>query len=97
MSEWTYYWNDEKNETIIRERGVSFEIARYFIENGGLLDIQDHPNQARYPGQQIFIVNINGYAYRVPFVESGNQRFLKTIILSRRATRECLRSSNDEN
>ena len=50
----------------------------------------DHPNQERYPGQRIFVVNIREYAYLVPFVESESEFFLKTIIPSRKATRDYL-------
>ena len=50
-----------------------------------------HPNKARYPDQQILVVNINDYAYAVPFVEQGQERFLKTIVPSRKLTRLYLR------
>ena len=68
------------------ERGVSFEEAVFHIERGNLLDVLEHPNQRRYPGQRIFVVDIGGYAYLVPFVESDAEIFLKTVIPSRRAT-----------
>ena len=38
------------------------------------------------------IVGIEGYAYLVPFVEEEDYFFLKTIIPSRKATREFLAS-----
>ncbi len=85
-----YSWNDEKNELLQRQRGISFEEAVFHIERGDLLSVLDHPNQERYPGQRIFVVNIRGYAYLVPFVESETEVFLKTIIPSRKATREHL-------
>lgn len=53
-----------------------------------LLATLDHPNQKRYPGQQIYIVNINNYAYVVPFVEDEEKRFLKTIFPSRKMTEQ---------
>jgi uncharacterized DUF497 family protein len=81
-----FSWNSEKNETLQRERGVSFEAVVFHIQRGDLLDVLEHPNQERYRGQRIFVVNINEYAHLVPFVETEDEVFLKTIIPSRRAT-----------
>jgi len=67
------------------------------IEKGEVLDLLEHPNQERYPGQRIFMVEIDGYAYLVPFVETEKEVFLKTVIPSRKATRKYLgRRKNDE-
>jgi hypothetical protein len=38
-------------------------------------------------GQRIFIINIDDYAYLVPFIETEEDVFLKTIIPSRKATK----------
>ena len=54
-----------------------------------------HPNQERYPGQRIFVVNIDGYAYLVPFVEGETELFLKTVIPSRKATDTYLRRERE--
>lgn len=86
-----YDWNEEKNELLNRERGVAFEQVVSQLERGGLLDLIQHPNEQRYPGQKIYIVNINNYAYVVPFVEHGDEAFLKTIIPSRKMTRKYLK------
>jgi hypothetical protein len=90
-----FSWNNEKNETLKRERGISFEEVVFHIERGDVLDILEHPNQERYPGQRIFIVNINDYAYLVPFVESETEIFLKTVIPRRKATSTYLRSGRE--
>lgn len=71
-------------------RGVSFENVVVAVESGGLLDIVDHPNKPRYPLQRVLIVAIDNYAYLVPFVEERDYYFLKTVIPSRKATREQL-------
>jgi len=92
-----YQWNKEKNEQLKADRGLSFEQVVMHIEGGDLLDVYVHPNQERYPGQQVLIVHIGDYAYMVPFVESAEGRFLKTIIPSRRATREYLGGTDAEN
>ena len=65
------------------------------IERGDILDLVAHPNQTEYPGQQIIVVEINEYAYLVPFVESSEGNFLKTIIPSRKATRDYLGEKNE--
>ena len=86
MSE--FDWNDEKNAVLERTRGVCFEDVLVCIQNGGVLDIIRHPNRERYPGQSIIVLNINGYVWLVPSVKQKGVRFLKTIIPSRKATRE---------
>ncbi len=73
-----------------RQRGISFEEAVFHIEMGDILSVMDHPNQERYPGQRMFVVRIRDYAYLVPFVESETEVFLKTLIPSRKATRDFL-------
>ena len=60
------------------------------IEAGGILDILAHPNQSKYPNQKVLVVACDGYAYLMPFVEKENHYFLKTVIPSRKATRDYL-------
>lgn len=87
----TYYkWNHEKNEKLKAERGIGFEQVILHIERGDLINVAEHPNQSKYPNQQMLVVKIKNYAYLVPFVEDEEGRFLKTIIPSRKATREYL-------
>ena len=83
-------WDDEKNALLEQRRGVSFEDVVFHIENGDILDIIGHLNESRYPNQRIIVLNIEGYAYLVPYVEERGTRFLKTIIPSRKATKEYL-------
>jgi uncharacterized DUF497 family protein len=80
-------WNDDKNETLKQERGITFEDIVYHLSHGGLLDTIQHPNQEQYPGQRIFIINVEGYIWIVPFVEDTDTIFLKTIIPSRKMTK----------
>lgn len=91
-----YAWSPEKNEQLKMERGISFEDVVFHIEAGDEIDLFEHPNQERYPGQKISVVLIEGYAYLVPFVESSDQIFLKTIIPSRKATRHYLGESDEQ-
>ena len=82
-------WNTEKNRQLIEERGISFEIIVAAIDQGGLVDLVEHPNQERYPGQMVHVVKVANYLYLVPYVvEADGTRFLKTIIPSRKATRD---------
>ena len=87
----TYQWDDQKNAVLKRTRGVSFEQVVMHIESGDVLDVMVHPNRAKYPNQQVLVVNMNDYAYAVPFVEQGQERFLKTVVPSRKLTRQYLR------
>ena len=83
-------WDPGKNELLIEEREISFEEVLVAIESGYILTIVENPNKARYPNQQIFVVQIEDYAYLVPFVEDEEKIFLKTIIPSRKATKKYL-------
>lgn len=85
-----FRWSSEKNESLLADRGISFETVVVAIESGGLLDILAHPNPATYPRQRVLVVAADNYAYLVPFVEEDDYFFLKTIIPSRKATRDYL-------
>ena len=85
-----FSWDNEKNQVLKAERNISFEEVIFHIEKKRVLDIIEHPNQEKYKGQKIFIINIHNYAYLVPFVESEQGIFLKTIIPSRKATKKYL-------
>lgn len=91
-----YKWDNQKNEALKTERGISFEQIVIHIEQGDVLDLVARPNQEKYPGQQIIVVEINEYAYLVPFVESSEGKFLKTIIPSRKVTRDYLGGKNEQ-
>ena len=84
-------WDEEKNQKLKGERGISFEEIKIAAEEGRILDTYDHPNQKRYPGQKIMAVEIDNYVYLVPYVGDEERVFLKTIIPSRKATKKYLR------
>lgn len=86
-----FEWSDEKNNFLEQTRGVSFEDVIFHIQNGDVLDVIKHPNPNRYPKQNIMVVNIEGYVHLVPYVKEKGIRFLKTIIPSRKATKEYLK------
>ena len=90
--EFGFDWNAEKNRQLITERGVSFDIVVSRMRRGGHVDTIEHPNQDRYPGQFIYLVEIDNYIHLVPFImQPDGTRFLKTIIPSRKVTRDYLR------
>ena len=91
-----YKWDLQKNEKLKNEGGISFEQVVMHIENNDVLDLVAHPDQKKYPGQLIIVVEINEYAYLVPFVESSEGKFLKTIIPSRKATKDYLGGKNEQ-
>ena len=85
-----YHWDTGKNERLVRERGISFEEAVLAIETGKILDVVSHPNPGKYRKQRMYIVEMNSYAFLVPFVEDKAVIFLKTVIPSRKATKQYL-------
>jgi uncharacterized DUF497 family protein len=86
----TFRWDPKKGDALNAQHGISFETILIAIESGGLLDILAHPNAAKYPRQQILVVSYDGYVYLVPYVEEDDCLFPKTIIPSRKATRNYL-------
>ena len=66
------------------------------MDSGGLLDILAHPNQAKYPRQRVLVVSCDNYVYLVPFVDSPDHFFLKTVIPSRKATRDYLKQGESD-
>jgi uncharacterized DUF497 family protein len=85
-----FRWDPEKNERLKAGRGISFEEIVVAIEEGGLKDVLVHPNQRRYRGQVVLVVAYRDYVFLVPSVEETGFYFLKTIIPSRKATRDYL-------
>jgi len=90
-----YNWNSEKNQQPIKERGISFEDIVINIHLGNELDIYEHPNKQRYPNQMVSVVLVEDYVYLVPFVENDEEIFLKTIIPSRKATKQYVGETNE--
>ena len=85
-----FRWNPDKNDRLKAARGISFEEIVLAIEEDGLKDVLVHPNQRRYPGQVVLVVAYRDYVFLVPSVEESTHYFLKTIIPSRKATRDYL-------
>ena len=86
----TYNWNDDKNSLLKKQRGLSFEEIVVAILNNQILDVLEHPDRQKYPNQKLYIVEYQGYAYVVPYVEKEGEIFLKTIYPSRKYTKRYL-------
>lgn len=86
-----FRWRSEKNADLLAERGVSFEHGVVAVAGSGLLDVISHPNPEKYPNQKIMVVPWDNYVLLVPFVEQADHYFLKTVIPSRKATRDSLK------
>jgi uncharacterized DUF497 family protein len=86
-------WNAEKNQWLMSERGVSFEDVLFALQSERLLDDLVHPNKNKYPNQRMLVVEIDTYAWLVPYVENDDEIFLKSIIPSRKATKPYLKGS----
>ena len=86
----THAWNAEKNLQLQAERNISFEEIVFYLQQGHLLEIIEHPNEERFGHQRVYVLQIDDYVYLVPFVESETEVFLKTIIPSRKATKKYL-------
>ena len=75
-------WNAEKNQLLMSERGISFEDVLFALQSGRLLDDLVHPNKDKYPNQRMLVVNVDDYAWLVPYVETEADIFLKSAIPS---------------
>jgi len=89
-------WSTDKNERLKEQRDITFEEIVFHILHNGLLDVLENLNKEKYPDQRIFVVDVEWYVYLVPYVETEESVFLKTIIPSRKMTKKYLRGDKDE-
>ncbi|NKQ40365.1 MAG: DUF4258 domain-containing protein [Sulfurovum sp.] len=87
-------WNEEKNQLLIIQRKLSFEMVLEKMENKEILARKSHPDTKQYPHQLIFVVELEGYICYVPFVENDDEIFFKTIIPSRKLEKELKGKNN---
>jgi uncharacterized DUF497 family protein len=93
-----FNWDEAKNRRLKESRGISFEEIVIAIHEGSVLDVLEHPNTERYPGQRIYLIAHREYVWVVPFVrDSENEEiFLKTAYPSRRYTRDYLKREDSD-
>jgi len=85
-------WDRDKDRQLRQMRGISFETIVTSIRDGGLLADMKHPNAECYSHQRIVIVQLEDYAYIVPYVTNEDGiKFLKTAYPSRAATKTWLK------
>ena len=89
--EYYFEFNYEKNNKLLKERGIGFEQIIALIERDYVLDTIPHKNQDQYPSQRVYVIDVDNYCYLVPHVIDGKEIFLKTIIPSRKATRDYIK------
>jgi uncharacterized DUF497 family protein len=92
----TINWDTDKSLALKESRGVCFEDVVFHMEKGDILDDYEHPDQQKYAGQRIMVIGIDRYAYLIPYVETKEEVFLKTIIPSRRATKRYLGENHED-
>jgi hypothetical protein len=83
-------WSIEKDLLLrsdLSRGGIGLAECAVAIEEGRILD--DLPNPTR-EGQRIFVLEINDYAYVVPYITEVNTIFLKTMFPSRKHTAQYL-------
>jgi hypothetical protein len=88
-------WDIEKNKFLNSRRNISFERIVVEIEAGKILEILEHPNSQKYPNQIIILMNIDGYAWVVPAIETKKSVFLKTAYPSRKYSKLYFREVNE--
>ena len=89
-------WSEEKNERLKAERGIGFERILAHLERGDAVDDVAHPNREKFAHQRVLVVNVDGYIHLVPYVQDERGRVLKTIIPSRKATRDYLGGKHEQ-
>ena len=85
-----FEWRPEKNAWLRQHRRISFDEIVVHLGRGDVWKISLHPNRKKYPHQSIAFVVVDDYVYLVPFDEVGDVIILRTIIPSRKATRQYL-------
>ena len=73
-------WGALKSERLKRTRGVSFED----LLQSKLIAVMQHPKRIQ---QNILLFKHQKYIWVVPYIESGNGIFLKTLYPSRKYTK----------
>jgi len=68
-----FNWNPDKNQLLIVDRGISFERIVFEISSGNELAVLEHPNQEKYPGQRISMVQVDDYVYAEKWLRKFEQ------------------------
>ncbi len=82
-------WDEEKNQWLIKERGISFEMAVIAIEHDQVVAIVRNKHPRTH--QKKLIIRIEDYLYVVPYVEDDEKIFFKTMYPSHEETKKYLK------
>lgn len=82
--------DENKNVELQKTRWISFEDVLLALEEKRILYAWSHPNTAKYSHQKAFVVQIDDYAYLVPYIADNDKIFLKMIYPSRKLTKKFL-------
>jgi hypothetical protein len=85
-----FEWKPEKNAWLREHRRISFDEIVVHLGRGDVWKTSPHPNPRKYPHQSIAFVIVEDYVFLVPFDVVGDVIHLRTIIPSRKATRQYL-------
>lgn len=66
-------WNPDKSKLLKAIRGIDLEMVALAIHQGRVLDVTEHPNQAKYPSQKIFVLAIDQSAVTVSETDGRSQ------------------------
>jgi hypothetical protein len=91
-------FNEEKNQLLKILRQICFDEAIQAISEGRLLADIVHTSKER-PSQRIYVIDINGYAYALPYIKDDKKKeiFLKTLYPSRVLTKKYIGGRNEKN
>jgi len=89
-----FAYNKKKDLLLKEERGISFDEIIFYVQEGYVVDVLVNPNQEKYPQQYIYVIDIEGYLWLVPFIEDNEKIFLKTAFPSRKHTTKYLEEKN---
>jgi hypothetical protein len=76
-----YEWDEYKNIEVIEKGRPSFETITFKIGTGFLLDVVMNPSK-KYPNQKMFIVQVDGKIWVVPFEKRKARYRLITVFFS---------------
>jgi hypothetical protein len=85
-----FEWKPEKNAWLREHRRISFDEIVVHLGRGDVWKTGPHPNRRKYPHQSIAFVIVDECVFPVPFDVVGDVIHLRTIIPSRKATRQYL-------
>lgn len=84
-----YRWSELKSLRLRMTRGASFEE----LLTGSVVGIRENPSR---PHQKVILIHYKSDIWVIPFVESSDHIFLKTLYRSRKYRGIYLKRRNDE-